>query len=371
MNLDESKYIATQGPKDGQFSHFWNMVMQETAGDVGVIVMLTQCFEGLKEKCSQYFPLDMDKPTVLLPMSEEDDDGVSQIGDPFLDPEPEGPAADTKSTDDSIVNIDASDIVAEGRVQTSFGTVTLIDVQADARTKCEVRYMRLDIGGQRKDIYHYLFKGWPDFGKPEADDKKALVELVKESARRAGGPTNPRFVHCSAGVGRTGTFIALDHLLQELAHGRLGFTVSPLETAAYLSGHSQSPDNGDHSSIATKTKENAPDLGEDLIFDTVNKLREQRMMMVVNEIQYLFLYEVVREAFMEKYSSNMNRSQDKGNDESSPKVAKKSEVPFPNVQDGTKVEKSPTVDEDIVSEERVEGAMKDPYAAVTPENSMQ
>ena len=41
----------------------------------------------------------------------------------------------------------------------------------------------------------------------------------------------------------------------------------------------------------------------DLIFDTVSKLREQRMMMVMmNEIQYSFLYGVVKEAFVEKYS---------------------------------------------------------------------
>jgi protein-tyrosine phosphatase len=59
-------------------------------------------------------------------------------------------------------------------------------------------------------------------------------------------------------VGRSGTFIALGHLLGELDAG----TVADVKD------------------------------GEDMVFDTVNKLREQRMMMVQSDAQYLFLYEV-------------------------------------------------------------------------------
>lgn len=70
--MDEMKYVATQGPQEGQFSHFWHMVMQETTGDVGVIIMLTQLFEGNKEKCGQYFPLHMDHPRISLPAHEDD-----------------------------------------------------------------------------------------------------------------------------------------------------------------------------------------------------------------------------------------------------------------------------------------------------------
>jgi hypothetical protein len=55
---------------------------------------------------------------------------------------------------------------------------------------------------------------------------------------------------------------------------------------------------------AAKVKESTPEApdGFDLIYDTVNRLREQRMMMVMNEIQYSFLYEVVKEAFVDKYA---------------------------------------------------------------------
>lgn len=44
--------------------------MQETVGDVGVVVMLTQCWEGSREKCGQYFPATMDVPKLDLEANE-------------------------------------------------------------------------------------------------------------------------------------------------------------------------------------------------------------------------------------------------------------------------------------------------------------
>ena len=72
---------------------------------------------------------------------------------------------------------------------------------------------------------------------------------------------NPRIIHCSAGVGRSGTFIALDYLLSLMFSGQL---------------------------------DNLPE-GSDPIAETVDSLRQQRMMMVQGESQFNFLYEVMRE----------------------------------------------------------------------------
>ena len=64
------------------------------------------------------------------------------------------------------------------------------------------------------DQYHYI--GWPDFGAPSEVDSiivlaKAVRKLVAENK------TNSKIVvHCSAGVGRTGTFIALYHYMKIL-----------------------------------------------------------------------------------------------------------------------------------------------------------
>ena len=81
-----SRYIATQGPKNGQFFHFWQMVMQETCGDVGVVIMLTRLSEGNREKCAQYYPAQESTPTMVLSSdegkdsregSQDDDEGKS------------------------------------------------------------------------------------------------------------------------------------------------------------------------------------------------------------------------------------------------------------------------------------------------------
>jgi Protein-tyrosine phosphatase len=88
IKLSEMRYIATQGPKDDQFAHFWNMVMQETVGPVGVIVMLTQCYEGIREKCSQYFPQDLESPVLVLDAGElAAAEAEAEIGDPFVSPQ--------------------------------------------------------------------------------------------------------------------------------------------------------------------------------------------------------------------------------------------------------------------------------------------
>lgn len=203
------------------------MVFHESK-EVGVIVMLTQTFEAGREKCAQYFPLDTEQaPMTLLDES-----------DVFVNDEKPG-------------NADA----------TVIGKVTLLESTFDAKSRSEIRRLELTIGAGSKTVWHFLFAGWADYSKPEGSDRDALLELIKLSASK-GSPDNPRVVHCSAGVGRTGTFIALDHLLRELESGRL----------------------------LTLTDPNI-----DPVFDTVNQMREQRMMMVYNEMQMQFIYEVLRE----------------------------------------------------------------------------
>jgi protein-tyrosine phosphatase len=353
IKLSEMRYIATQGPKDDQFAHFWNMVMQETVGPVGVIVMLTQCYEGIREKCSQYFPHDLESPVLVLDAGElAAAEAETEIGDPFVLPKAASAGTDclpTGSTMDSeIANAMEAEAPAEppegiadpgnktpgdsqdatSTAHPCSGSVTLLSLNVDSQSRSEIRQMRLEIEGRTKEIYHYLFNGWPDYGKPEGDDRRALLELARQTRERAqapetsgeghpvGGKGNPRFVHCSAGVGRTGTFIALDWLLFQLEEGYLVPknetlpTEQDINAAAYQENSNTNGSSKEETwgkSGPAKEREGTPEAKNelDLIFDTVNKLREQRMMMVMNEIQYSFLYEVVKEAFVEKYSRTL------------------------------------------------------------------
>jgi len=317
------------------------MVMQETVGPVGVIVMLTQCYEGIKEKCSQYFPKDLDNAVLVLDAREAE---AEENGDPFISPRSQSDGADCLTADtnedsemtgvngteapddtegDDSIAIEGAEMSPEASpiAKQHSGSVTLQSLTMDPKSRCEIRRMRLEIGGETKEIYHYLFKGWPDYGKPEGDDRRALLELTRQTRERAHadgstenglsvpGSINPRFVHCSAGVGRTGTFIALDWLLTQLEQGNMvprtaeqDSNVAAFQENSSVNGSAKAETWG--KGEAAKVKESTPEApdGFDLIYDTVNRLREQRMMMVMNEIQYSFLYEVVKEAFVEKYA---------------------------------------------------------------------
>jgi protein-tyrosine phosphatase len=411
IKLAEMKYIATQGPKDDQFAHFWNMVMQETVGPVGVIVMLTQCYEGIREKCSQYFPHNLESPVLVLDAGElAAAEAKTEIGNPFLLPKAASAGTDrlpTGSTMDSeMANAKEAEAPVEppegvadpgNKTQGDFqeatstahpssGSVTLLSLNMDPQSRSEIRKMRLEIEGQTKEIYHYLFNGWPDYGKPEGDDRRALLELARQTRERAhapetsgdghpvGGKGNPRFVHCSAGVGRTGTFIALDWLLFQLEEGYLvpNNETPPTEQDINAAAHQENSNVNGGSKAETwgksgpaKEKEGTPEAKNefDPIFDTVNKLREQRMMMVMNEIQYSFLYEVVKEAFVEKYSRALTVGVvDVGNVK---EVNSKGEpVRMGDVEDAKPTPGPPA--EDALSEAETE-IEDDPYQAMAPE----
>lgn len=231
----KKEFIATQGPKEGMHSHVWRMMWHECADPV-VIVMLTQTYESGREKCFQYFPFDMADPE--LPINEED-----EFEDGFI------------------------------------ATLTLKNITEDKATSSTIREMELKTAdGQTKKVWHMLFGGWPDYSIPEGEDINGLVRLVDFSASK--NPTipekdhnPPRIVHCSAGVGRTGTFIALDWLLAEFREGRF--------------------DNLEED--------------KDPIADVVDDLRGQRMMMVQGEQQFFFLYDVLRQLWLDRQTGNEKR----------------------------------------------------------------
>ena len=206
------------------------MVWQETI-DVAVIVMLTQTHDGTTEKCFQYFPLNVEAGSF---------------------------------------RIEALDAIEDAPE----GSVTFSEVRWDGDSKTEIRKLALRFGAETKDVWHFLFSGWPDFTVPEENDRTALLKLLKLCAEKNTLPSNPRIIHCSAGVGRSGTFIALEYLLAQVESGAI---------------------------FDAKN-------GEDMIYDVVNHLREQRMLMVQMEGQFQFLYEVIRNQVKERLQASGRQS---------------------------------------------------------------
>ena len=201
------------------------MLWHETASP-SVIIMLTQTHESGREKCHPYFPLSPSSPTLTVNPHDEFADGFT-------------------------------------------ATVTLLSLTEDDAARCTVRELEMRTpDGDARIVWHLLFAGWPDFLVPEGADRAALLQLLALSqAKNAAHPESPRVVHCSAGVGRSGTFIALDWLLRELEEGSL----------------------------------DALDAADDPVAEIVDRLRCQRMMMVQGEQQFSFLYDVLREKWRERW----------------------------------------------------------------------
>ena len=113
---------------------------------------------------------------------------------------------------------------------------------------------------ERHSFTHFQYVGWPDHSAPLTSDSilvmvKALRKLVSSNS-----PNQVKLlVHCSAGVGRTGTFIALYQLMELLDK----------KVTEYKRLNSQPSFN----------VEEAEEINVD-IFNTVFSLRRQRCLMV-------------------------------------------------------------------------------------------
>ncbi|XP_064871008.1 tyrosine-protein phosphatase non-receptor type 2-like [Oncorhynchus nerka] len=91
--------------------------------------------------------------------------------------------------------------------------VTLVKEEDKANYIIRVLELRNTETGGTTEIYHFHYTTWPDFGVPEspASFLNFLVE-VRESGS-LGPEHGPSVVHCSAGIGRSGTFSLVDTCL--------------------------------------------------------------------------------------------------------------------------------------------------------------
>ncbi|XP_068085621.1 receptor-type tyrosine-protein phosphatase kappa isoform X2 [Anabrus simplex] len=141
-------YIATQGPKTNTVGDFWRMVWQE---NVHIICMLTRVWEKDKVKSEQYWP-DLGK-------------------------------------------------------QENYGQVNVMTTSNQVFADFTFRRLAVSCKGTRREIRHMHFTSWPDHGVPLYAQSVALYLKQLLRAPRGDGPI---LVHCSAGVGRTGTIILAD-----------------------------------------------------------------------------------------------------------------------------------------------------------------
>jgi protein tyrosine phosphatase len=71
----------------------------------------------------------------------------------------------------------------------------------------EIRKLKFtDEDNTSHEVTHYHYRAWQDFSVPTGTDEKALINLIKKIRTELELGKNT-IVHCTGGVGRTGTFI--------------------------------------------------------------------------------------------------------------------------------------------------------------------
>nr|XP_016852064.1 PREDICTED: receptor-type tyrosine-protein phosphatase O isoform X2 [Anolis carolinensis] len=194
------EYIATQGPLPETRNDFWKMVLQQKSQ---IIVMLTQCNEKRRVKCDHYWPF----------------------------------------TEEPV----------------SYGDITVEMLSEEQQSDWVFRNFRISYADEVQDVMHFNYTAWPDHGVPPTNAAESILQFVQMVRQQATKSKGPMVIHCSAGVGRTGTFIALDRLLQHIR---------------------------DHEFVD--------------ILGLVSDMRSYRMSMVQTEEQFIFIHQCVQLMWLKK-----------------------------------------------------------------------
>jgi len=139
--------------------------------------------------------------------------------------------------------------------------------------------------GISRSVHHYQYINWEDDNIPSEADINEVYELVKiVDGRRfkVNEIKRPIIVHCSAGIGRTGTFIAIYNIIEAV---RALQKQSGEEDIQLDEAESEQEENFEKDCMSTKPRIS--------IFGSVRRLREQRWSMVKIQSQYNFIYHFI------------------------------------------------------------------------------
>ncbi|RCN42233.1 Protein-tyrosine phosphatase [Ancylostoma caninum] len=183
-----TKFICTQGPLQSTIHDFWRMIFQERIENV--LMLCKPCEDG-RPKCSVYWPETVGKCDVL----------------PTVQVKNTGEEADEFATTTSLmVELNPAYGMDYCSLQHNIlASAIVISAVTDSELTPE----------QRKPLFLRLFRWttWPDRGVPDHNSCRIPLQLLDRVR------TAPCVVHCSAGIGRTGSILALEMALQKVVAG--------------------------------------------------------------------------------------------------------------------------------------------------------
>jgi len=210
IEVYKQKYISCQAPLQHTTAHFWTMVWEQKSP---IIVMLTRTVEGERKKADVYWP--------------NNEGACEEYGS---------------------ISVTLSSVCKLRNITVRIFSICHTESSEDAREIVQMHYTE-----------------WPDFGVPTTThtirELIRLVDLFKERSlsRSLNGPI---IAHCSAGIGRCGTFYAILICLEKFADG---MTIADID-----------------------------------LVDTITEMRKYRCGMVQTEPQFIFIYQVLQDISREK-----------------------------------------------------------------------
>ncbi|KAK7083697.1 hypothetical protein SK128_010909 [Halocaridina rubra] len=154
---EEKAYIVTQGPLAHTVVDLWSLVLQEKAP---AVVMITRLKEKRRVKCEPYIPA----------------------------------------------------------FSATYGAITVTVKQVIQKNGYTIRQIVLQRGETMHETLHFWYTAWPDHKTPTEPDQLLAMAVQVDHIRKSGegGTRGPVVVHCSAGIGRSGCFVAISIAINQL-----------------------------------------------------------------------------------------------------------------------------------------------------------